>query len=192
MLFRSLEDILEEPEDAAPTTFALPAATHPTALDLPAQPVVANAFSQSSLAKRSPPVPGQLQMPPGLQGMSQKDVRRKFNGFKIMVILSLNNDLIKCVLSTPGRAGSSSGADADCGVWCVQDRWRDAESTTSGPSRICSVSPNAGAKCGRAPGPSLTFCATLRLTDRLRANLTYLGAMAQQFEQRDNVSFWAI
>lgn len=53
------------------------------------------ASSQSSLGKRSPPIPGQLTMPPGLQGMSQKEVRKRFNGYKIIAVLALNVDLIK-------------------------------------------------------------------------------------------------
>lgn len=45
---------------------------------------------------RAPPVPaGGLAMPLGMQSMSQKDVRKRFNGHKIMCVLALNTELIK-------------------------------------------------------------------------------------------------
>lgn len=52
--------------------------------------------SSGNPPRRSPPVPaGGLVMPPGLQSMSQKDVRKRFNGHKIMCVLALNIELIK-------------------------------------------------------------------------------------------------
>lgn len=103
-----LEDIAEEPEPDAPSPRTkVPPPT--LSLDLSestVRPRSAQAGSTTALAKRSPPPAGSLTLPPvgtvgmplGLLGLTQKDVRKKFNGHKVVAILGLNVELIKCVV----------------------------------------------------------------------------------------------
>ncbi|KAM0746345.1 hypothetical protein T439DRAFT_136899 [Meredithblackwellia eburnea MCA 4105] len=76
----------------------------PSLSSIPSNALSATANSQSSLAKRSPPIPGTLTMPPGLQSMTQRDVQRRFNGYKIVAVLALNVDLIKIACEMQGKS----------------------------------------------------------------------------------------
>lgn len=113
-----LEVIAEEPEPDAPSPLPPPTKAAPPVLTLDlseatTRPRAAQAGSTTSLAKRSPPLAGSLSippagtmaMPPGLAGLTPKDVRRKFNGHKVVAVLALNVDLIGCVAPLCLRRG---------------------------------------------------------------------------------------
>lgn len=83
----------------APSLIPTPStSTMTSAAIAPPQSVAAQTGSRSSLAKRSPPLPSTLTLPVGsggLAGMTPKEVRQRFNGYKIVAVLALNVELIR-------------------------------------------------------------------------------------------------
>lgn len=112
--------------DSAPAASSAPSPTPVTALARATASATVSSFSPAvspavaasgsttptSQPKRTPPVPaGGIAMPPALQAMTPKDVRKRFNTHKIACVQTLNVELIKCVPSFfLGRSRTSAHA----------------------------------------------------------------------------------
>ena len=103
-----------------------------------------------------------ISMPPSLQTLSPKDVRRRFNGHKITCVGMLNNELIKIA-----------------GELVLQ---KPIDMREYSPYVFFLVSFIFG-DCAR----ELTSMEKSRLLERLQSNLKYLAAMADQHHKKDNV-----